>query len=99
MNVLNVKTGIKKVSTHECGCFLIGKISTKENSKMRYFMEKELRELLKNLPRHYDDFETAMVLLVGNNKKAMELLIKYLKDNPLATVSEVGQYTYSIGDE
>ncbi|MEG1564558.1 MAG: hypothetical protein RR365_12660 [Bacteroides sp.] len=62
-------------------------------------MEQELRKLLKQVPGYYEDFETAMVLLVREDKKAMYLLVNYLNDNPTATISDIGQYAYDIGDQ
>lgn len=61
-------------------------------------MEQRLRELLRRVPRYYEDFELGSILFVKNNPEAMALLIKYLEEHPKATTSEVIGYTATITD-
>ncbi len=61
-------------------------------------MEQKLRNLLRRVPRYYEDFELGSVLLVKDNPESMALLIKYLEEHPKATTSEVIHYTLTITD-
>ena len=61
-------------------------------------MEQKLRKLLKRVPRYYEDFELAMVLIGRENPKTMMLLVNYLEDHPQATISEIGKYAWSISN-
>ena len=52
-------------------------------------MEEKLRETLKKVPRYYEDFETAVVLLLDDNEEAMHELIAFIESTPEAQVDDV----------
>lgn len=62
-------------------------------------MEEELRKLLKRVPRYYEDFETGIYLCLKDDNNAMSSMIEYLKKHPDATISEISDYAWEIGDQ
>lgn len=62
-------------------------------------MEQELRKLLKRVPRYYEDFETGICICLKDNSDAMAAMIVYLKKYPDATISEISEYAWEIGDQ
>lgn len=52
-------------------------------------MEEQLREALKKVPRYYEDFETAVVLLLEDNEEGMRELIAFIDSSPEARVDDV----------
>jgi hypothetical protein len=56
----------------------------------------ELKKLLLNVPDSYSDFVESLLDEARKSEKRKQGLIKYLKDNPEATTSEV--LSYLVGD-
>ena len=61
-------------------------------------MEEKLRETLKKVPRYYEDFETAVVLLLDDNEEAMRELIAFIDSTPEAQVDDVLDVAEELSD-
>lgn len=61
-------------------------------------MEEQLREALKKVSRYYEDFETAVVLLLEDNEEAMRELIAFIDSSPEARVDDVLDMAEELSD-
>ncbi len=61
-------------------------------------MEEKLRETLKKVPRYYEDFESAVVLLLEDNEEAMKKLIAFIDSTPEARVDDVLDVAEELSD-
>ena len=59
-------------------------------------MENTLKQILKKVPDAYPDFVNGMMALLEDEEEITEKIIRYIKNNPNATTSEILEYHTSI---